>query len=142
MPEKLDVYETERNFPNYVSFNKSNPDKSFGTDLNYFAGILSGNMFYGISEYTSLISGIAEYCKRKKIELIVLGPPVRTLTRMEPIFCTYLNNQVKNFCKTNNVSYIDTINEIGENKTFFDDTGKFAAQEYHDFIALIILQKL
>jgi len=142
MPEKLDVYETERNFPNYVSFNKSNPDKSFGTDLNYFAGILSGNMFYGISEYTSLISGIAEYCKRKKIELIVLGPPVRTLTRMEPIFCTYLNNQVKNFCKTNNVSYIDNINEIGENKTFFDDTGKFAAREYHDFIALKILQKL
>ena len=50
MPEKLDVYETERNFPNYASFNKSNPDKSLKADINYFAGILFGNMFYGISE--------------------------------------------------------------------------------------------
>jgi citrate lyase beta subunit len=142
MPEKLDVYETERNFPNYVSFNKSNLDKSLKTDFNYFAGILSGNMFNAISKYTGLVSGIIEYCKLKKIKLIVLGPPVRTLTRTEPLFCTFLNNQIKEFCKTKNISYIDTINEIRENKSFFDDTGKFATQEYHDFIALNILQKL
>lgn len=140
--ENFDVYEIERSFPNYVSFYKQVTKRGYKTDLNYLAGTLFGNLYYSVNNYIKLASDIVEYCKDNKIDLTVLGPPVRKTTMTEERFCVYLNKRFKEYCFTNNISYIDTIVQTNKNPLCFDGTGKFATQEYHNLIAKTLFERL
>jgi citrate lyase beta subunit len=140
--EKYDIYDIERSFPNYASFGLTGTTNGFKTDLNYLAGTLFGNLFSAIRKYSKLVSDVSDYCKANRIDLIVLGPPVRRLTQTEPLISQYLKYRIQRHCEKNNINFIDTFKETKENGTYFDATGKFATKDYHDFIAGKILQEL
>jgi citrate lyase beta subunit len=139
-PEKYDVYEIERSFPNYISIKRSGINNGLLADLNYLTGFVFGNLFFAANKYVKLTSDIFEYCKQKKIDFIVLGPPGRNLTALEPLFCNYLNKQVKEFCLYSHIPFID--NMMGENVGCFDDSKKFATQECHNRIANKIFNEI
>lgn len=140
-PEEFDVYEIARELENYSenSGKKSNPLKA---DLNYIAGTIFGNLHYAVNQYLNLSSRIYDYCRNNDIKFIILGPLIRCYSNTESFFSNYFRKKIESYCRKNELNFIDGVPENNEKIICLEENGKFASQNYHDFIAEKIFHKI
>lgn len=140
-PEEFDVYDIARNLENYSenSGKKSNPLKA---DINYIAGTISGNLHYAVNQYLNLSSLITDYCRKNDIKFIILGPLIRYCSNTELLFSKYFRKKIVSYCRKNGLNFIDGVPRNKEKIVCLEENGKFATQEYHDYIASQIFHKI
>jgi len=102
---------------------KSLTKKLFRT-LNYISGIILLNYFITVRNYLKLISGIKAECLKKRINLIVQGPPSRPCSTLENALLRKFAHMCRQFCLKNNIEYVDCFGKYdlpGKNYIFFKD---------------------
>ncbi|MFB6342982.1 aldolase/citrate lyase family protein [Saccharicrinis sp. FJH62] len=108
-------------------------------DLNYMAGCLIGNRWFALSKIKRLIIEIEDYCRSNRIEFILMGPNLRSQTKIEPALCTDLDNMIH--AAFPNLSYINGLyKEYG--KAVFRDNGTHVNELYHQLTAQKLFVKL
>lgn len=99
---------------------------------NYFLGKLIGNQAFALKSYWETTSKIIDYCEKKNIKYIILGPNRRSNNTLEPILCKKLDLFFSTKMNLNYyVSGFENDNKAKMNKS----NGIHVTQEYHDLIA-------
>lgn len=104
-------------------------------NLNYIFGILLRNDNYAIKEYLKLIKDVIEFCNRNNIELVILGPPVRSNTNVERFLSLKLERFSRKFIKISPVKYISGSGLVNNGEKLFMKNGIHANEKYHAIIA-------
>jgi hypothetical protein len=125
-----------------ISTKKSLSRKIF-SELNYIAGILSGNSYVALKEYMELIYKVSDYCKEKDIQFILAGPASRPNTLLENYLTDNLHNISSNYAARNKIHFISCLGKFSENGEYlFFKNGIHVNEAGHRRIAEKIIIKL
>lgn len=130
--EKFDLLSLNERF-SIPSSKDTTAIKKILIDLNYLAGNLIGNQYFALKSYLKLLTSIIQFCQENKIQLIILGPPIRSNTYFEKIFSLKLNRYVQKKLKPFNLIYLRGDEVPLDKKNIVQ--GVFANSEYHTYIA-------
>lgn len=147
-PEKYDipVQISQNNYrfssEDLISTKKSLSRKIF-SELNYIAGILSGNSYVALKEYMELIHKVSDYCREKNIRFILAGPASRPNTLLENYLTDTLHNISSNYAVRNKIHFISCLGKFSENgESLFFKNGIHVNEAGHRRIADKIIIKL
>lgn len=131
-PEKYDMLTLGRKYRHSSNLKKSLFHK-FLITINYLLGKLIGNQKYAIDKYKELITKVEDYCNKSGIELILLGPNIRSNTYLEPGFCGDLDRSIKTDNFKNYIHGLESISEDGQ--PLIMENGIHVNENYHELIA-------
>lgn len=140
-PEKYDVFDLTRSSVAY----KPSESKIYKQliNFNYILGIAIGNKTYALRKYLELVNEIIIYCDKKNISLIVLGPPLRTNTKVEIQLSKGLHHFFKTKFLNTKVKYVNgNQTAISNEDAMFHANGIHATEKYHEWIARIIAKEI
>jgi len=138
--EEFDIYEITRIFENSYKRKRKKNNNIF-LELNYFFGYLVCNRKFAFKQYLNLIREIKTYCDKQNIRFLLLTPPGSSGTKFEEMLCKYMNRKIIKWCNENTIDFINGFTHLNEKEKYFDITGRFASQEYHDHISEKIFEK-
>lgn len=133
-PEKYDLLSIEERF--FLN-NNDEPSQSSTAlvNLNYILGILLGNNRYAMNKYLNLINKIINFCKQQNIYLIIMGPAIRTNTKMENYLSNKLDAFVKQSLLLSKEIFISGSEIAADDGNLFHDDGIHVSEYYHKLIA-------
>jgi len=115
-------------------------------NFNYLFGKLFGNWKYAYKLYLKLIYDIQNFCMKKQIPLIIVGPVSRPRNYTENL----LSNKLSSYCEAlplnSTESFVNTLGVQGENKeNLFFENGMHVNQCGHkriaNFLYKVIIEK-
>jgi hypothetical protein len=146
-PEKYDLLTQKKIQPVKNHIRSNFPSKNSGlhrflVGLNYAAGFTTGNYYFALNSYFSLVKNVAKYCKEKNIRLIIAGPASRPHTWLEDFLTERLHNFMKNSIDAKNITYINCLGKFSEkNDPMFFENGIHVSESGHRRIARLILSE-
>jgi|GEM_PF-2178772 hypothetical protein len=87
-------------------------------ELNYLAGILSGNNSITIDKFVEIIYFLKSKCESRNIKLIVQGPPSRPRSKMENYLLNKLNKKLFARLLNSDIEYIPCFGEYDEDGNY------------------------
>jgi len=92
-------------------------------ELNYIAGIISGNNLITTNKFVETIYFLKSKCEDRKIKLVVQGPPSRPRSKMENYLLNKLNKKLFTRFLNTDIEYIPCFGEYDEdgNYIFLED---------------------
>ena len=92
-------------------------------ELNYIAGIISGNNSCTVKKFIELIYNLKAKCLNNNIKLIVQGPPSRPRSKMENYLLNKLDKKLRIDFLNSDITYIPCFGEYDEkgNYIFLED---------------------
>ncbi|MBU0490076.1 MAG: hypothetical protein KKD31_19230 [Bacteroidetes bacterium] len=134
-PEKFDILLVPGRFIHTDAKSRSKLYSAL-INLNYFLGFLIGNHRYARKRYLHLCQNTIKHCNDRKIELIILGPALRSNTFAETILSRKLEKLISTSLKNMTFKYVSGLKKHTENgQRFFASNGIHATKLYHDLIA-------
>ena len=133
-PEKHDLLALNSSFNPSVFIDSSTIHKTF-TNINYILGALLGNNRFALRAYSKLITEVIEFGDSKRIELIILGPPIRTNTIVERFLSRKLDRFIRKFLIDTPVKFISGSDQFRNGENLFQKNGIYANEKYHELIA-------
>jgi len=147
-PEKYDLLNLDTGF-NPSGANDSSIIHKVLININYILGSLFGNANYALRKYLKLINEIINFSKRNNIQLVIIGPPMRTNTLIERFLSKKLDRFIKKSLLISSDNFISGSDLISNGKPLFKKNGIYANEEYHELIAermstkmMILFEKL
>lgn len=146
-PEKFDMLKFRNNQLSVNPtpedyFKKKSVIHNFLVSLNYFSGLVTGNVSYALKNYLNLVNDVIAYCEEKEIKLIILGPVSRPHTISEEFLTLKLHRFMKNSIDTKKISYVSSLGKFSEeNKSLFFNNGIHVNETGHRRIAELILSE-
>ncbi|HZV69439.1 MAG TPA: aldolase/citrate lyase family protein [Saprospiraceae bacterium] len=133
-PEKHDVLSADTRFHPLMLGSKSNIRKAF-INLNYIFGLVIGNDKYSRREYLKLLNNVIDFCKMKNIQLLVLGPAIRTNTIMEKLLSRKLDTFFRKALPISSEQFISGADLERNGEPVFEKNGIYVNEKYHEVIA-------
>ncbi|MEP6793799.1 MAG: aldolase/citrate lyase family protein [Saprospiraceae bacterium] len=133
-PEKHDVLSVDTRFHPALLGTKSILRKAF-INFNYILGLIIGNGKFSGHEYLKLLRGVIDFCKQKNIQLIVLGPAIRTNTFMEKLLSRKLDTFFRKSLPIPRDQYISGDDLVKNGEQLFERNGIYVNEKYHEVIA-------
>lgn len=122
---------------------RSSKFKKYLTEMNYVAGILSGNVYSSQKKYLKLIERVFSFCKEKKIKFILVGPVSRPHTKAEDILTGRLNCYIHASMDANKIKFINCLGKLSENnEPLFFKNGIYVNETGHERIAGFITNEI
>lgn len=139
-PEKHDLLSLETAF-NPGEIQDGSAMKKTLINLNYFSGMLLGNVNYALRKYLALVNEVIQMGKRNKTRVFILGPPVRTNTFAERILSQKLGSFMQKNLDIPEDDFIPGSALYEDGEVLFKN-GIYAKEKYHELIAERLFTKL
>ncbi|MEO6130397.1 MAG: hypothetical protein ABIQ02_01020, partial [Saprospiraceae bacterium] len=133
-PEKHDVLTTDTRFHPAMLGTKSMLRKVL-INLNYLFGLVIGNGHYSSQEYLQLLHEVIGFCKIKNIQLLVLGPAIRTNTFIEKWLSRKLDKFFRKSLPILPDQYVSGADLHKNGEPLFEKNGIYVNEKYHQVIA-------
>jgi citrate lyase beta subunit len=133
-PEKADLLEMNNGFPSKGML-PGNRFRRWIRDVNYLMGSVLGNHQFAYRQYGKLLQEVIRFCQHQDIELIVLGPPVKSRSWVENNLTMQLERQIIKEISRQHVHYVSGVVGQTNEHTWFDRNGIYAREDYHALIA-------
>jgi hypothetical protein len=133
-PEKLDLLANQNGFPS-AGITGGSFFRRFFRHLNYLLGAMLGNENFAWKQYEKLIKEMMDFCNKKNIQFILLGPPVSSKAGIEAMLSRRLVHHVKKMVSTSNIQFANGTIGQQHDAAWFEKNGIYAKEEYHEIIA-------
>lgn len=140
-PEKYDLLILNSRY-NLTVERKISRFRKMLININYRLGGLFGNKKYSMKKYTELVNEIVSFCDKNKIKLIILGPPINTLSSVEINLIKELDAFVQEKSAITQDQYISGSDFMKDNQTSFISETVFVNEKYHEIIANKISERI
>lgn len=140
--EKIELLQKNLGQPN-TDVKKPAGLKKMKLNLNYFLGMLFGNVNYAFNKYDEIYTRIIQLCEDKNIKLILVGPACRPYNNIEDKLSKKLSEYFKLKAEKENIPFINLLGYSNEKKeNLFFENGIHVSEAGHERAAILLLNEL